>query len=110
MPATVVFDHESIADEFVRNLCGGSKELGRNLLAKLRDIEPFIHAQTQENGLFESLAFENIYGSDDFLRSIFAVFVGIGEADGAVGAEEHRVGVEPEAEVGVTMPVLEIVT
>ena len=35
--------------------------------------------------------------------------VGVGGADGAGGGEEHGVGVEAKAEVGMTAPVLEVV-
>ena len=35
--------------------------------------------------------------------------VGIGEADGSVGAQQHGVRVEAEADVGIALPVLAIV-
>ena len=44
-------------------------------------------------------------GSGGVVREVF----GVGEADGAVGAKEHGVGVETEAEVGIALPVLKVV-
>ena len=105
----VVFEHEAVADELARGVFGGSEELGGKLLAELGEAEAFVHAQAEEEGLFEGFALEDIDGCGDRFGCVVREVFGVGEADGAVGAKEHGVGVETEAEVGIALPVLAVV-
>jgi hypothetical protein len=110
LPASVVLDHEAVADEFVRGVCCGSDELGGELLAQMFEAEALVHAQAEEDGFFEGFALEDVDGGGGgFLCCVVRELLRVGEADGSLGTQEHGVRVETEADVGVALPILAIV-
>lgn len=109
------------AGEFVDGGLGGGEKIGAEVMAELREIDAAVEAKAEEEGLLEGVFFVDVVnglgGCGAELREELRAGVQVGVEVVWVCESyrcprlrlKHGVRVEAEAEVGVAMPILEVV-
>src|SRR5579863_2306974 len=95
----IVDDRVEVRDFFTAEVAGA-----------LIEIQAAIQAQTEKESLFERGVAVDAVGLRRRSSDVVFQRVGGGESGGGISAHEHRMRVDAEAEIGLTSPILEVMT